>query len=204
MPEREFREAAAAQVIPSEAKAIGPEVAQGSTMILLATPSDRARECSAALQEATGETVVVAESLARATTLLRAQCYLVVVLDQYLLETGEQEAGSIFEHLGTALPVQVNLAISGMDRLVREVRSAVERRRHEELRARRAALGAISSELNGTVTALLLATELAMETRGLPPPAADKLQSVHDLVKKLRRQLESVAAEQEAKQAVGA
>jgi signal transduction histidine kinase len=172
-------------------------------MILLATPSDRARECSAALQEATGETVMVAESLARATTLLRAQCYLVVVLDQHLLETGEQEAGSIFEHLGTALPVQVNLAISGMDRLVREVRAALQRRKHDELRARRAALGAISSELNGTVTALLLSTELALETRGLPPAASEKLQSVHDLVKKLRKQLESAATGKEAQQAVG-
>ena len=55
-------------------------------MILLVTSSVRAPECAAALTKATGERVVVAESLARATTLLRAECYLAVVLDQYLLE----------------------------------------------------------------------------------------------------------------------
>ena len=62
-------------------------------MILLVTSSERASECAAALHEATGEEVVVAESLLRATTLLRAGCYLAVVLDQYLLETGPDEAG---------------------------------------------------------------------------------------------------------------
>ncbi|MGA2981144.1 MAG: hypothetical protein ABSD76_16260 [Terriglobales bacterium] len=170
-------------------------------MILLVTPSERARECSAALHGATGEEVMVAESLARATTLLRAECYLAVVLDQYLLETDPHEAGSTLEHLGTAIPVQVNLAISGMDRLVREVRSAVQRRQQEEVRARQAALGAICSELNGTVTALLLSTELALGTPSLPPTASEKLASVHELVKKLRRQLEGAATSQEAKQA---
>ncbi len=174
-------------------------------MILLVTPSERARECSVALHEATGEEVMVAESLARATTLLRAECYQVVVLDQYLLETEPHEAGNTLEHMGTAIPVQVNLAISGMERLVREVRSALQRRQREEVRARRAALGAICSELNGTVTALLLSTELALETPGLPTAAFEKLQSVHDLVKKLRKQLESAATAQveEAKQAAG-
>ena len=166
-------------------------------MILLVTPSERASECAAALHEATGEEVVIAEGLARATTLLRAECYLAVVLDQYLLETEPDEAGTTIEHLGTAIPVQVNLAISGIERLVREVRAAVQRRQREEVRAREAAIGRLQSELNGTVTALLLSTELALETRSLPQAAAEKLGSVHELVKKLRRQLELAGAAEE-------
>jgi hypothetical protein len=128
----------------------------------------------------------------------------VVVLDQFLLETEPHEAGSTLEHLGTAIPVQVNLAITGIERLVREVRSAVQRRQREEVRARRAAVGRLQSELNGTVTALLLSTELALETPGLPAAASEKLEAVHDLVLKLRRQLESSGTAQEAKQAAGA
>src|ERR1035437_6185074 len=98
-------------------------------MILLVTPSERASECAAALHGATGEEVVVAESLARATTLLRAECYLAVVLDQYLLETEPYEAETTLEHLGTAIPVQVNLAISGMERLVPQGREGSRTRR---------------------------------------------------------------------------
>jgi len=163
-------------------------------MILLATASERASECAAALKEATGEEVVVAESLARAATLLRAECYLAVVLDRYLLEAEPHEAETTLEHLGTAIPVQVNLAISGMERLVREVRAAVQRRQREEVRARKAAIGRLHGELSGTVTALLLSIELALETPGLAPAAAEKLQVVHELVKKLRKQLETTGS----------
>jgi hypothetical protein len=163
-------------------------------MILLVTPSERASGCATALHEATSEEVVVAESLVRATTMLRAESYLAVVLDQYLLETEPQEAETALEHLGTAIPVQVNLAISGMERLVREVRAAVQRRRREEAIARQAAMGRLHSELNGTITALLLSSELALEAPGLPPAVSERLQSVYELVKKLRRELENAGA----------
>ena len=113
------------------------------------------------------------------------------MLDQYLLEAEPDEAAATIEHLGTAIPVHVNLAISGMERLVREVRAAMQRRQREEVRARKAAIGRLHGELSGTVTVLLLSIELALETPGLPPAAAEKLQVVHELVKKLRKQLET-------------
>lgn len=160
-------------------------------MILLVTPSERAPECAAALREAAGEGIVVAESLARAATLLRAESYLAVVLDQYLVETEPHEAENTLEHLGTSILVPVNLAISGMERLVREVRAALQRRQREELRARQAAIGRLHSELNGTITALLLSSELALEIAGLPTAAVEKIESVLELVKKLRGQLEA-------------
>ena len=168
-------------------------------MILLVTPSERAAECGAALREAIGEEFVIAENLVRATVLLRAEFYLAVVFDQYLLESEPDEAANAIGHLGTAILVQVNLAISGMDRLVREVRAAVKRQRREEVTARQTAIGKLQGELSGTVTALLLSTELAMETPDLPPAAAEKLRSVLKLVQQLRRQLESACQTEEPK-----
>jgi hypothetical protein len=52
-------------------------------------------------------------------------------------------------------------------------------------------IGALHSELSGTVTALLLSTELAMETPDLPQAGVEKLQSIHELVNNLRTQLET-------------
>ena len=173
-------------------------------MILVVTPSERASEWAAALHGATGEAVMVAESLPRAATLLRADCYLAVVLDQYLVEAEPHEAETTLDHLGTAIPVQVNLAVCGMDRLVREVRAAVQRRQREEVQARHAAIGRLQSELNGTVTALLLSSEMAVEDSDLPAAAVEKLELVHELVKKLRRQLESAGPTGEPERAVGA
>ncbi len=159
-------------------------------MILLVTPSERASECAAALHSATGEEMVVAEGLAQAITFLRVGCFLMVVLDQYLLETdGDQEA-PMLSQLGTALLIQVNFAVTGKDRLVREVRSALERRKREESAARQSVVGGLQSELNNTLTALLLSVELAMQTPNLPDSAMEKLRTMQELLRGLRRQLE--------------
>ena len=160
-------------------------------MILLATSSERGSELAIAIEAATGETLVVAESLVQATMRLRESSYLALVLDQHLAESEPRETDTMLHHLGTAVLVQVNFGISGQERLVREVRSALRHRQHEESLARRAAKSQLSSELNGTLTALLLTVELAIETEGASPAAGEKLQSIHCLAKKLRRQLES-------------
>src|SRR6266850_941985 len=162
-----------------------------SSMILIVTPNLRADECTEALRRATNEEIVVAESLHQAASLLRAESYLAVVLDQYLLETEPEETGALMRLLGTAIPLQVNLAIIGTERLSLEVRAAVQRRKREQEAARTAAVCTLRSELNGTVTALLLSCELALDVPGLPSAAAEKLQSAHELVKNLRSQLES-------------
>lgn len=159
-------------------------------MILLVTPCQRAAECAEALKENTGEEVVVADSLHRAATLLRAEAYRAVVFDQQLLEAEPHEVETAMQHLGTAIPVQINFAVSGVERVVREVRGALRRRTREQAAARQAAAGLLRSELNGTVTALLLQCELARETPGISPAAAEKLQTAYNLVQKLRAQLE--------------
>ncbi len=97
-------------------------------MILIVTPNLGAGACAEALRQATDEEIVLAESLRQAATLLRAESYLAVVLDQYLLETEPEETEMVMRHLGSAIPLQMNLAISGVERLAREVRAAVHRR----------------------------------------------------------------------------
>jgi hypothetical protein len=64
-------------------------------------------------------------------------------------------------------------------------------------------MGRLRSELNDTVTALLLSSELALDTPGLSGAASARIQSVHDLVKKLRSQLEN-AGSRESNNAAGA
>ena len=74
----------------------------------------------------------------------------------------------MLEHLGTAFPVYINFAVTGMERLVREVRSALHRRKREETLARSAVEDQMRSEMRETVTALLLSCELAMAVPGAP------------------------------------
>jgi hypothetical protein len=167
-------------------------------MILFVTESERAAECAAMLQEATKHKIVIAESLARATALLRGEECQCVILDRCLVDHQDAETAALVEHLETAILLQVNLAISGRTRLLEEVRTALKRRRNEEERAREAARCRLRGELNDAVTAILLSTELALTAPDLPPAASEKMQTVRDLVIDLRRQLEGGVPTREA------
>lgn len=158
-------------------------------MILLVTPSARGQECAATLQEVTGKHTHWAEGLEQAFSRLRSQTYSAVVLDEFLLETDPDESHQMLEHLGTALPVYLNFGISGMERLVREVRAALHRRKREEILARRAVEEQMRSEMRETVTAMLLSCELALVVPDVPPTAAEKIRNIDNLARELRVQL---------------
>ena len=158
-------------------------------MILFITPSARSRECVQPLEAATGHPTQVAPTLQAAVGNLRAQDYSAVVVDQVFLEAEPDESDQMLQHLGGAVPVYVNCAISGVERVVREVRSALSRRQREEQVARRSAETAMWSELKESVTAMLLSCNLALATPGVPAPAAEKLRAVHDLACQIRDRL---------------
>jgi hypothetical protein len=155
-------------------------------MILLVTPSGRAQECAQAIQQVTAEAVQVASTVQLASEKLRNQDYVAVILDQSLVEAEPDETELAFEHAGSAVLLQMNLAISGVERVVRELRVALNRRKRETLAARREAEQALRSELKGTVTALLLSCEMALGVPNLPLKAANKLRAVYDLAREMR------------------
>jgi hypothetical protein len=160
-------------------------------MILLITTSARGQECADVLQAATGLPTHWAQSLQEAFTRLREQTYSAAVIDQFLLETEPQESENMIEHLGTAFPVYINFAVTGMDRLVREVRSALHRRKREESTARKAVVEQLNSEMRETLTAMLLSCELAMSVPDVPNPAAEKIRTIDNLARELRHRLQA-------------
>ncbi|MGA8764618.1 MAG: hypothetical protein WB562_17245 [Candidatus Sulfotelmatobacter sp.] len=158
-------------------------------MILLITPSARGQECAVAIKEATGNETVWAANLQQAVARLREQIYSTVVIDQFILETEPDKSEQMFEHLGTAFPVYINLAVSGMPRLVREVRSALYRRKREVTQARRSVENQMRSEMGETLTAMLLSCELAMSVPDVPAPAAERIRAIDNLARELRLRL---------------
>jgi hypothetical protein len=158
-------------------------------MILLISPSARGQECAQAVQTATDQPTHVAATLQEAGTKLRSQEYAAAIVDQFLLDAEPDESDQMLQHLGTATPVYVNFAISGVARVVREIRSALARRQREEQVARRAAERALWSELKENVTAMLLSCDLALGVPGVPSPAAEKIRSLHELACRIREQL---------------
>lgn len=159
-------------------------------MILLITPQSRGPELAAELLAATSQETHLAQTVQAASTRLRENSYSAAVIDQFLLETEPEESDQMIEHLGTAFPVYINFAVTGLDRLVRDVRSALHRRRREEAAARRAVVEQMHSEMRETLTAMLLSCELAMSVPDVPSPAAEKIRAIDILARELRLRLE--------------
>jgi hypothetical protein len=158
-------------------------------MILIITASASGQQCADALKAATSKEVQWAQSVQQAAAQLRQRTYSAAVIDQFLLETEPEESDNMLEQLGTAFPVYVNFAVTSLDRLVREVRSALDRRKREESAARRAVEDQLRSEMGETLTALLLSCELAMSLPGVPAPAAEKILAIDNLARELRGRL---------------
>lgn len=164
-------------------------------MILLISPSARARESAQAVHTATGVLTDVAVAFDTALGHLRSQEYTLVVIDEFLLEVDPDQGAQVLQHLDGAAPLYVSFAISGLDRLVREVCGALNRRKKEKEAARATAEHDLWSELNESVTAMLLSCDLALATPGLSQGAAEKVRNIHDLVENLRARLASREAE---------
>lgn len=159
------------------------------SMILLITPSARGQECAQALLAKTTLPTQVAPTLQAAVARLREQEFSTVVIDQCLIEAEPDESELILRHLGAALPVYVNCAISGIERVVREVRGALSRRAREQEIARVSATRVIWSELKESVTAILLSCDLVLASKDVPAPMAGNIQVIHDLATRMREQL---------------
>jgi len=101
------------------------------------------------------------------------------------------ESDQVIEHLGTAFPVYLNFAVSGMERLLREVRAALHRRQREETQARRSVEQQVRSEVCESLTAMLLSCELDMAVPEVPAPAAEKIRLIDNLARDMRLRLGS-------------
>ena len=157
--------------------------------ILIVTGIDGARNCAAVVAAQLGMEVEVAEGRKTALAALRRKEFSAIIVDETMAECDPASAEAIWEHAGLAIPLQLNFALAGAARLVREIRAALHRREREQLLARRAAAAAIETELKTTIAGLLLHSQLALNGSELTSPVADKLRVVADLAGSLRQQL---------------
>jgi hypothetical protein len=159
------------------------------SMILLITCIAKAQECAQALQTAIAQPVMVCASLHDAVLQLKEKEFSAVVFDLMLLDTQPDEHETLLKHLGSAVPVYLNFAITGIARAGREVRWALQRRKREVALAKNEAEQVLRHQLNDTLTALLLSCEMALLVPELPAQAATKMQAVEVLAKEVSAKL---------------
>ena len=157
--------------------------------ILLVTGIEGARNCAEIIAKQLEMEVEVAEGRKAALAMLRQREFAAVVLDETLAACDPAAAEAIWDRTGLAIPLQINFALSGAARLIREIRAALRRREREQALARRAAAAALESELKTTLAGLLLQSQLALSSSEAASPVAERLRVVASLAGDLRRQL---------------
>jgi hypothetical protein len=157
--------------------------------ILMVAGIEGARNCADVVAKHLGMDVEVADGRKAALAILRHREFAAVVVDETIAECDPVAADTIWERAGLAIPMQVNFALSGTARLIREIRAALRRREREQMLARQAAAAVIESELKSTVAGLLLQSELALSTSDAGSPVAERLRMMADLAGNLRSKL---------------
>ena len=157
--------------------------------ILIVTGIEGARNCADVVAKQLGMDVETAEGRKGALAALRQKEFAAVVIDDTIAECDPAAAETIWERAGLAIPIQVNFALSGTARLIRDIRAALNRREREQSLARKAAAVAIETELKSTVAGLLLQSELALSGSDANSPLTERLRIMADLAGNLRRQL---------------
>jgi hypothetical protein len=160
--------------------------------ILLVTGIEGARNCADVVSKQLDREVLIAEGRKAALALLRQREFAAVIVDETVVACDPAAAEAIWERAGLAIPLQINFALSGAARLVREIRAALHRRDREQELARRAAAAAVESELKSTVAGLLLQSQLALSGSDAGSPVAERLRMVANLAGDLRRRLGAI------------
>jgi len=157
--------------------------------ILMVTGIEGAGNCAAQVKAQLGIEVEVAQGRRPALAALRQREFSVLIVDDSLAECDPTGAEAIWERAGLAIPLQINFALSGATRLIREIRAALQRRGREQAVARRAATEEINIALKDAVSGLWLHSQLVLREQSVPSPVADKLRVMADLAGTLRQQL---------------
>jgi hypothetical protein len=158
-------------------------------MILLVTPAPSAPDCAIRLQQATGEPVAIAPNLSQALTHLRTSVFSLAILDRTLPETEPLEASTLWAHLESITVVELNLALTSLDHLIREVQSARKRCQRNLASARKNATSLLEAEINQILTGLLLDCDMAAQMKELPSAARERLAFIRAHAEKLRERL---------------
>ena len=155
------------------------------TRLLLIAPEAASLRVAEALRAQLDIGLDIAPNRRLGLAMLRRSEYALVVLEETFADNDAVDA--LYQNAGAAPVLELNFAIHGVARVVRQVKSALTRRAHDLSRARSAAAVALQSELNASLSGLLLESQLAL--REATPEQAPKLKHLVELAGDLRNRL---------------
>ena len=158
-------------------------------MILLITKSSHGQESAEALLAATRIKTELAPDIRTALARLRDQEFQAVIIDESLLEPSVKTVDTVVKYSGRAVPIYLNLAVSRLERVTRDVQAALRRAEQERQLARHAVEFDLRGQLRDELTGILLSTQHALETPALPSAAEARLKTVCDIADRIIERL---------------
>jgi signal transduction histidine kinase len=166
------------------------EAANVVQRVLVISALSGAETCAAAIMQQMGLDAEVVPGRREAVEALRTGVYAAVIVDDALAEGDPRGAEVLWKMAGLAIPMQVNFALTGSARLVRDLRAALARREQEQGAAQRAALRAVESELRNSISGLLLHAQLALRESPPSPQLEQRLRLMAELAGNLKQKLD--------------
>lgn len=155
--------------------------------VLLIGPEPTSQRVAEMLRHNLDLAVEIAANRRAGLALLRRSEYALVLLEESLAAADPEATDSLYALAGAAPVLEINFAITGPMRAVRQVRAALVRRDHDRAQARAAAAAKLQCELNASLSGLLLESQLAL--REATPQQAPKLRHLVELAGDLRNRL---------------
>jgi hypothetical protein len=155
--------------------------------ILLITPASALDSIANALRSGLDIEVEATSNRHTALGCLRQRDYSLVLVDESMAAEDQEATDLLYRTAGSAPVLEINFALSGAPRIVRQVRSALTRRAFDRAQAESAATVSLQNELNATLSGLLLESQLLL--RDATPQQEPKLRHVVQLAGDLRDRL---------------
>jgi DNA-binding NtrC family response regulator len=154
--------------------------------LLLIAPESASQPIAEALRQDLRAEVETTPSRRAALTSLRRNDFALILIDESLATADSIDL--LYQNAGSALVLELNLALSSAARIVRQARSALSRRTLDLATAHTAAAAALHSELNSTLAGILLESQLALREAALAqtPRLRHLVQLASDLRDRLR------------------
>ena len=157
--------------------------------ILIIADEASARGVADMLQRELDMAVEVVSTRRAGLAALRRGDYSLLLLEEGLAAS-DAEATELLYEKALATPVlELNVALSGEPRVLRQVRAALTRRTYDQAQAREAAAIALHNELKSSLTGLLLESQLAL--REAQPGQSAKLRHLVELAGNLCARLQA-------------
>ncbi|MFP5234222.1 MAG: hypothetical protein ACLGQX_16595 [Acidobacteriota bacterium] len=155
--------------------------------LLLIAPETAAVPIAEALREGLGAEVQILPHRRSALTTVRRKQFDLILIDEGIAASDAATMEQMYQNAGSASLLEINLALSSAERIVRQTRAALARRSQEFAKVQAAAVSQLRGELNATLAGLLLEAQLAL--RDAAPAQTHRLRNLVKLAGDLRDHL---------------